>query len=85
LKANKQKASGLKKNKIGGIKMKKVLKNVEIASKVVEELSKKGYDIGFEKVLNLVDISRTDETEEANINDFVTAFETIEQEKEFNR
>ena len=65
--------------------MKKVLKNVEIASKVVEELSKKGYDIGFEKVLNLVDISRTDETEEANINDFVTAFETIEQEKEFNR
>ena len=62
-----------------------MMRNVEIASKVVEELSKKGYDIGFEKVLNLVDISRTDETEEANINDFVTAFETIEQEKEFNR
>jgi hypothetical protein len=62
-----------------------MMRNVEIASKVVEELSKKGYDIEFEKVLNLVDISRADETEEANINDFVTAFETELQEKEFNK
>ena len=62
-----------------------MMRNVEIASKVVEELSKKGYDIGFEKVLNLVNISKTNETKKTNINDFVTAFETIEQEKEFNR
>jgi G:T-mismatch repair DNA endonuclease (very short patch repair protein) len=29
--------------------MKKVLKNVEIAAKVVEELEKKGYEVSYEK------------------------------------
>jgi hypothetical protein len=62
-----------------------MMRNVEIASKVVEELSKKGYDIEFEKVLNLVDISRADENEEVNVADYVEAFETELQEKEFNK
>jgi hypothetical protein len=68
--------------------MKKVLKNVEIAAKVVEELEKKGYEVSYEKVLDSVDLSRDPEAEkneEVNIEDYVEAFETIEQEKEFNR
>lgn len=68
--------------------MKKVLKNVEIAAKVVEELEKKGYEVNYEKVLDSVDLSRDPEAEkneEVNIADYVEAFETIEQEKEFNR
>ena len=67
--------------------MKKVLKNVEIADKVVEELEKKGYEVSYEKVLDLIDLSRGPiaEKEEVNIADYVEAFETIEQEKEFNR
>jgi hypothetical protein len=68
--------------------MKKVLKNVEIAAKVVEELEKKGYEVSYEKVLDSVDLSRDPEAEkneEVNIADYVEAFETIEQEKKFNR
>ena len=68
--------------------MKKVLKNVEIADKVVKELEKKGYEVSYEKVLDLIDLSRdpiAEKNEEVNIADYVEAFETIEQEKEFNR
>jgi len=76
------------KHKNGGFKMKKVLKNVEIADKVVKELEKKGYEVSYEKVLDLIDLSRgpiAEKNEEVNIADYVEAFETIEQEKEFNR
>ena len=68
--------------------MKKVLKNVEIADKVVKELEKKGYEVSYEKVLDLIDLSRgpiAEKNEKVNIADYVEAFETIEQEKEFNR
>jgi hypothetical protein len=42
----------------------------------------------MKKVLDSVDLSRDPEAEkneEVNIEDYVEAFETIEQEKEFNR
>lgn len=68
--------------------MKKVLKNVEIADKVVEELEKKGYEMDYAKVLDSIDLSRdpeAEENEEANIADYVEAFETELQEKEFNK
>jgi hypothetical protein len=68
--------------------MKKVLKNVEIAAKVVEELEKKGYEVSYEKVLDSIDLSRdpeAEENEEVNVADYVEAFETELQEKEFNK
>ncbi len=68
--------------------MKKVLKNVEIAEKVVEELEKKGYEVSYEKVLDSIDLSRdpeAEENEEVNVADYVEAFETELQEKEFNK
>lgn len=56
--------------------MKKVLSNVEIAKEVQKELSNKGYDLEFGKILDQIDIGRTleEETEPVELQDFVDSF-----------
>ena len=54
----------------------KVLSNIEIAKEVQKELSKQGYDLNFENILNKIDIGRSpkQEKEPVDIQDFIDSF-----------